>query len=69
MHHPSQHANKCGYCSRTIGITHKYVNCALCKSKIHIKCNNIERTAYNKMDNEKEISMCIKCKKRKSSIL
>ena len=61
MHPHNQPASKCGYCTRKIGSTHKFVNCALCRSKIHIKCNNIERIAYNKMDKDKEVSMCIKC--------
>ena len=56
-------ASKCGYCSRKIGSTHKFVNCAICKSKIHIKCNNNEAIACNKMEQGKEISMCIKCNK------
>ena len=63
MHPHDQSENICGYCLRKIGLTHKFVNCALCRSKIHIKCNNIERIAYNKMDKDKEVSMCIKCNK------
>ena len=56
-------ASKCGYCSRKIGLNHKFVNCALCKSKIHIKCNNIEAIVFSKMDKDKEVSMCNKCNK------
>ena len=63
MHRLNDIASKCGYCSRKIGTTHKFVNCAICKSKIHIKCNNIEAIAYNKMEQGKEISTYIKCKK------
>ena len=51
----------CGYCLNKIGSTHKFITCALCKSKIHIKCNNIERKSYDKMLNDKQVSMCIKC--------
>ena len=51
----------CGYCLNKIGTTHKFITCALCKSKIHIKCNNIERKSYDKMLNGKQVSMCIKC--------
>ena len=61
MHCLNDIASKCGYCSRKIGTTHKFVNCAICKSKI--KCNNIEAISYNKMEQGKEISMCIKCNK------
>ena len=35
----------------------------LCKSLIHITCNNIERKSYDKMDKDKQVSMCIKCNK------
>ena len=51
----------CGTCSQKIQARHKYVNCSLCKSKIHIKCNHIEYTTYNKMNKKKEISMCTRC--------
>ena len=54
---------QCGYCSKKIELSHKFVNCALRKSKIHIKCNNIERRSYNRMDSTKLVSICIKCNK------
>ena len=47
----------CGTCSEKIQSRHKFVNCALCKSKIHIKCNHIEYNTYNKMNKKKEISI------------
>ena len=53
--------DNCGYCLNKIGSTHKFITCALCKLKIHIKCNNIERNSYDKMLNDKQVSMCVKC--------
>ena len=58
-----QNENSCGFCFKKNQSYHNFVNCALCKSKIHIKCNNIERGIYNKMDSDKEISICINCNK------
>ena len=51
----------CGTCSEKIQNRHKFVNCSTCKSKIHIKCNNIEYYTYHKMKKDKVISMCTKC--------
>ena len=51
----------CGTCSEKIQARHKYVNCSLCNSQIHIKCNHIEYNTYKKMNKKKEISMCTKC--------
>ena len=51
----------CGTCSNKITPRNLFVNCALCKSKIHIKCNHIEYHTYHKMNKKKEISMCTKC--------
>ena len=53
----------CGACSEKILTGRKFVNCSLCKSKIHIKCNHIEYTTYKKMNKKKEISMCTVCDK------
>ena len=55
--------NKCGFCTKTIAINQKFVNCMLCKNLIHITCNNIERKSYDKLDKDKQVSMCIKCNK------
>ena len=51
---------KCEFCSKKIQDRHKYIVCALCKCKVHIKCNNIEYATFNKMKSN-EISMCIIC--------
>ena len=62
MHQPTpQPVSLCGFCSKKIHKQHKFVSCSICKSKVHIKCNNIEWTTYNKMDKDKEISMCNTC--------
>ena len=53
--------NLCGYCLKKNSSVHNFVNCALCKSRIHIKCNNIELKSYNKMEINKVIPICIKC--------
>ena len=45
MHRFDQHEN-CDYCKKVIAKTHLFIKCALCKSKLHIKCNNIDRPAY-----------------------
>ena len=58
---PGQTDIFCGVCLKKIQKRHKFVNCGVCKSKIHIKCNNIEYTTFNKMKKEKEVSMCVKC--------
>ena len=61
MHHSSSQPETCAICTKKFQKRHKFVNCALCKSKIHIKCNNIEYTTFNKMGIDKEVTMCIKC--------
>ena len=62
MHQPpNQPDSLCGFCLRNINKRHKFINCSLCRSKIHIKCNNIELATYNKMKRDKEVSMCRKC--------
>ena len=55
--------DQCGYCSTKIGSIHKFIISVLCKSKIDIKCNNIKRKSYDKMEKDKEVSMHIKCNK------
>ena len=58
--HPAPPANPCGICEKPFQKRRKYVTCTLCNSEVHIKCNDIEYTTYNKMK-RKEISMCKKC--------
>ena len=53
-------ANPCGICEKLIQKRHRYVTCTLCRSQIHIKCNEIDYPAFSRMK-EKEISMCKKC--------
>ena len=61
MHQPPNQPAICGFCSKNINKRHKFVTCTLCKSNIHIKCNNIELTTFNKLNKDKEVSMCRKC--------
>ena len=51
----------CNVCSKKIQHRHKFVNCSLCRGKIHNKCTNIEYNTFQKMDKRKKISMCLKC--------
>ena len=60
QHSPAHPANPCGICEKPFEARRKYVVCTLCRSNIHIKCNDIEYTTFNKMK-KKEISMCKKC--------
>ena len=40
----------CGTCLDKITPRNLFVNCALCKSKIHIKCNHVEYHTYHKIN-------------------
>ena len=51
----------CDYCKKTIAKTHLYVKCQVCNSKLHIKCNNMDRYAYKKLGKNKEIVLCALC--------
>ena len=62
-HIKNTNIDHCGLCLNKIQTNHKFVNCALCKSKIHIKCNNIELSYYKKLDLYKVIPICIICNK------
>ena len=57
---PSPPANPCGICEKPFQKRHRYVTCTLCRSQVHIKCNNIEYPIFIKMK-KKETSMCKKC--------
>ena len=64
MHHPNEPLGEnpkypCDICQ-----SQKFVRCIICKLKIHIKSNKTDKKTYDKLKNDKEVSMiCIKCNK------
>ena len=50
----------CGICFRNINKNHRYLQCAICKYRFHIKCNKMDVNVYIKKK-EAEDTICLKC--------
>ena len=52
----------CGVCSKAVGVSHRAIECGLCKTWIHIKCNKFDQIDYKfYQDNPEKCFFCIKC--------
>ena len=52
----------CGVCGKAVGDNHRSIECELCGSWIHIKCNKFDKKDYNLyQDNTDKCFFCIKC--------
>ena len=52
----------CRVCCKTVGAGHRAIECDICKSWVHIKCNKLEKNYYAfHQDNPDEQFYCIKC--------
>ena len=52
----------CRVCSKAVGDSHRAIECDLCKTWIHIKCNKIDQIDYKfYQDNRDKCFFCIKC--------
>ena len=52
----------CGICSKPVAKNHRAVQCDICDFWIHIKCNHISPTTYDKMKEETVLLWCcVKC--------
>ena len=51
----------CGICNKNISINHKSFKCSNCNYKIHIKCNKIDDSIYDKIKTNSELILCLKC--------
>ena len=51
----------CGICTKTIAKNHRKIICQVCKSHIHIKCNNTDVNTYNKIMKLEITLTCYKC--------
>ena len=55
---------KCFVCSKTIAITHRFINCSACPNKAHIKCNDTDVTSFNEMKSGNTAQFCLSCKNK-----
>ena len=51
----------CKICKRTIAKNHRFINCQKCNAKVHIKCNQTDDMAYNKITQDKIPQLCFNC--------
>ena len=51
----------CRICSKSVAETHKAVYCDICHHWIHIKCNSITNSEYDKLKDSNSPWYCIKC--------
>ena len=51
----------CKICHKTIGKRHKAIRCSNCDERIHIKCNNLDIKAYNKLIEDPKPWYCQVC--------
>ena len=55
-------AYPCGVCHKAVAKNHRAIECDICKSWIHIKCNNFDTNDYIfYQNNPDEIFFCINC--------
>lgn len=53
----------CGVCFKAVAKNHRSVNCDICNKWIHIRCNNIDKSTYEKLQNSSEKWYCSICLK------
>ena len=51
----------CKICKKAVANSHRAVQCDICQSWVHIKCNNISAKDYDQMINSNDSFYCIKC--------
>ena len=51
----------CSICPKNVAKSHNAVWCDICNLWVHIKCNNITKYCYRKLQNDKEPWHCKKC--------
>ena len=52
---------KCAICNKTIAKNHKKLECSFCKKYVHIKCNRLNVSDYDKLVKLKSNFTCIPC--------
>ena len=52
----------CCACKKTIAKNHKYLDCSICYSRIHIKCNKTDPLSYQKIKSDNSKIICVNCK-------
>ena len=51
----------CNVCSKTIAKNHRIIDCQICNSKVHIKCNKTDVKTYNKIKSDNLPEICFLC--------
>ena len=54
-------AHPCGLCNRPVGDNHRSIQCDVCDSWIHIRCNSISASEYEDYMTNEEPWICLKC--------
>ena len=54
----------CGICAKDVTKSHNAVCCDICNLWVHIKCNNITKFCYRKLQNSQDPWYCKKCIKQ-----
>ena len=54
----------CGICAKHVEKNHNAVCCDICNLWVHIKCNNITKFCYRKLQNSQDPWYCKKCIKQ-----
>ena len=52
---PETNTTHCGICSGKIRDDHRYIKCSVCNSKVHMKCNKMNKTTYDKSKANNEV--------------
>ena len=51
----------CGICKKSVAKNHRAFRCKICSFWIHIKCNSLSSTSYDKLKTDNTTWTCIKC--------
>ena len=51
----------CKICERPVAKNHHAINCDICETWVHIKCNRICKKTYQNLQNKDEQWYCIEC--------
>ena len=51
----------CSICPKNVSKNHNAVCCDICNLWVHIKCNNVTKYCYRKLQNDREPWYCKKC--------
>lgn len=51
----------CSVCKKAVGSRHKAIQCDHCDKWVHIKCNNIDKKTYQKLQNDSTKWFCKNC--------